>query len=179
MKSKPPTLVVVAATPALNGLGPSPSPLVLTRIVAGPSPPVEVSQACTTAPPGEMARSPKLQPVVFGIVKVAMKAPMLAVPRPVTGAPRATIWSLWFQTIQTCPAPTATVGWSTLAGPNVIRFVNVNPPSVLRMVSMFWRLLLIYVMKRFPKVSHASVGSQQAGGPSPAVPLAIVFEGSG
>jgi len=32
---------------------------------------------------------------------------------------------------------TTTVGWSTLAGPNVARLVNVAPPSVLRRVTMF------------------------------------------
>src|SRR5574341_90747 len=101
MKSKPPTFVVVAATPALNGLGPSPSALVLTRIVAGPSPPVGVWQACTTAPPGEMAISPKLQLAVFGMFCIGPNAPTLAAPRPVTAAPRATIWLAWFQTTQT------------------------------------------------------------------------------
>src|SRR5262245_23876724 len=91
MKSKPPTFVVVAATAAPKGLGPSPSAFVLTKIVAGPCPPVGFWQACTTAPLGPIATSPKLQPAVPGMVCNAPKPPILARPRPVTAAPRATI----------------------------------------------------------------------------------------
>ena len=104
-----------------------------------------VSHACTTTPDGAMAMSPKLHPpVVPGLDCIAPKAPMPAGPSPVTAAPRARIWPLWFQTIQTATgAPGAVVfaatmvGWSTLAGPNVVRFANVAPLSVLRRVMMF------------------------------------------
>ncbi len=87
----PPTLVVVAVMAAPKGLGPSPSALMLTKSEAGPTPPVGVSHTCTTAPPGEMATSPKLQFAVPGISCSALNAPTLATPRPVTAAPRVTI----------------------------------------------------------------------------------------
>lgn len=127
-----------------------------------------------------MATSPKLQFAVPGIAWSGPKGPMT--PKLVTAAPRATIEPLWFQTIQTAtPAVVSaatTVGWSTLPA-NEARFVNVAPPSVLRRVTMAFTELLMYVMKRFPYLSQAKLGSQQACGPSDGLPLAMVFEGSG
>ena len=116
-------------------------------------------------PVGEIATSPKLLPVDCSGVNAPTS------PNPVTAAPRPTMAPLLFQTISTATgAPTwvvlatTTVGWSTLPA-KVARFVNVAPPSVLRMVSMVLTEALMYVMNRFPNVSQARVGSQHAAGP--------------
>jgi hypothetical protein len=141
-------------------------------------------QDWTTTPARETPMSPKLQPPVPGAVSRAVKAP--TAPSPVTGAPRATMDPLWFQTTHTATgAPGAvvgtatTVGWSTLPV-NDARSEKVAPPSVLRMVTIAFTEALMYVMNRLPKVSQASVGSQHADGPWPGSPSTIVLSaGSG
>src|SRR5690242_20425735 len=115
MKSNPPTLVVVAVMVGPKLPGPRPSASMLTRIVAGPCPPVGASHACTTTPVGAIAISPKLQPLVPGIVCSGPK-PVTA-PSPVTADPRATIWPLWFHTTHTATgAPGAVVFAETIVG---------------------------------------------------------------
>src|SRR6185436_7650444 len=146
------------------------------------SPPLGV-QDWTMVPVGPMATSPKLQPLL-PVDWRGVNAPIA--PKPVTAAPRPTMAPLLFQMISTATgAPgwvvlaTTTVGWSTLPE-KVARFVNVAPPSVLRIVSIVLTEALMYVMNRFPKVSQANVGSQHADGPWPGSPSTIVLStGSG
>src|SRR5437667_2955143 len=168
MKSKPPTLVVAATTGPIQPPAPRPSVSVQTLMFPPIWPPLG-PQTCTTTPVGAIATSPKLQPPLPGAVVRGTNAP--TAPSPVTGAPRPTIEPLWFQMTHTATgAPGAvvlaatTVGWSTLPA-KVARFVNVAPPSVLRMVSIVFTEALMYVMNRLPKVSQARVGSQHAAGP--------------
>src|SRR3954469_23214132 len=84
--------------------------------------------------PGPTAIPPKL-PVPDGIACCAPNGPQA--PRPVTGAPRATILPPEFQSPQTLPLPTAIDGWSTLPVPAVTGALNVTPPSVLNM-TLIW-----------------------------------------
>src|SRR5436190_5372032 len=110
IKSKPPTLV--AETVMLGPKPPAPKPSVstLAKIVAGPCPPVGFSYVTMTLPPfgpGPTAIPPKL-PVADGIACCGLKGPQT--PRPVTGAPRATMLPLEFQSTQTLPLPTAIDG---------------------------------------------------------------------
>src|SRR6266545_6746562 len=109
--------------------------------------------------PGPTAIPPKL-PVAEGIACCALKGPQ--VPRPVTGAPRATILPLWFQSTHTLPLPTAIEGWSTLPVPAVTGALNVTPPSVLKITLIWLTLLLMYTMNRLPNVSKAAWASQHA-----------------
>src|ERR1700755_1753410 len=89
--------------------------------------------------PGPTAIPPKL-PDPDGIVCSGLKGPQA--PRPVTGAPRATILPLEFQSTHTLPWPTAIDGWSTLPVPTVNGAVNVTPPSVLN-ITLIWLTLLL------------------------------------
>src|SRR2546423_14240910 len=84
--------------------------------------------------PGPTAIPPKL-PVADGIVCSALNGPQT--PKPVTGAPRATILPPEFQSTHTLPLPTAIEGWSTLPVPAVTGALNVAPPSVLQM-TLIW-----------------------------------------
>ena len=68
--------------------------------------------------PGPTAIPPKL-PLADGIACCALNGPQT--PRPVTGAPRATILPPEFQSTHTLPLPTAIDGWSTLPVPTVTR----------------------------------------------------------
>jgi hypothetical protein len=52
--------------------------------------------------------------------------------------------------------------------------VKVAPPSTLSSVVTPFTGLLRYDRNRLPNVSHANVGSQQASGPCPASPSAMV-----
>src|SRR5947208_10118037 len=115
--------------------------------------------------PGPTAIPPKL-PVAEGIACCALNGPQ--VPRPVTGAPRATMLPLWFQSTHTLPLPTAIDGWSTLPVPAVTGALNVAPPSVLKITLTWVTLLLRYTRKRLPNVSQAACPSQHA------TPVAIV-----
>src|SRR5947208_5699265 len=115
--------------------------------------------------PGPTAIPPKL-PVAEGIACCALNGPQ--VPRPVTGAPRATMLPLWFQSTHTLPLPTAIDGWSTLPVPAVTGALNVAPPSVLKITLTWVTLLLRYTRKRLPNVSQAAWPSQHA------TPVAIV-----
>src|SRR5882762_7462572 len=115
--------------------------------------------------PGPTAIPPKL-PVADGIACCALNGPQ--VPRPVTGAPRATILPLWFQSTHTLPLPTAIEGWSMLPVPAVTGALNVAPPSVLKITLIWSRLLLMYTRNRLPNVSQAACPSQHA------TPVAIV-----
>ena len=89
--------------------------------------------------PGPTAIPPKL-PLADGIVCCALNGPQA--PRPVTGAPRATILPLEFQSTHTLPLPTAIEGWSTLPVPAVTGALNVAPPSVLK-ITLIWLTLLL------------------------------------
>src|ERR1700750_436244 len=109
--------------------------------------------------PGPTAIPPKL-PEADGIVCCALNGPN--VPSPVTGAPRATILPLEFQSTQTLPLPTAIDGWSTLPVPTVRGALNVAPPSVLTITLIWSTLLLMYTRNKFPNVSHAACPSQHA-----------------
>src|SRR5436190_1102495 len=115
--------------------------------------------------PGPTAIPPKL-PVADGIACCALNGPH--VPRPVTGAPRATILPFWFQSTHTLPLPTAIEGWSMLPVPAVTGALNVAPPSVLKITLIWSRLLLMYTRNRLPNVSQAACPSQHA------TPVAIV-----
>src|SRR5436190_13536800 len=84
--------------------------------------------------PGPTAIPPKL-PLADGIDCCAPNGPQ--VPRPVTGAPRATILPPEFQSTHTLPLPTAIDGWSTLPVPAVTGAPNVTPPSVLN-ITLIW-----------------------------------------
>src|SRR4029077_3027764 len=115
--------------------------------------------------PGPTAIPPKL-PLADGIVCSALNGPQ--VPRPVTGAPRATILPPEFQSTHTLPLPTAMEGWSTLPVPAVTGALNVAPPSVLKITLIWLTLLLMYTRNRLPNVSQAACPSQHA------TPVAIV-----
>src|SRR5882724_3183437 len=115
--------------------------------------------------PGPTAIPPKL-PVADGIACCALNGPQ--VPRPVTGAPRATILPLEFQSTHTLPLPTAIEGWSTLPLPAVTGALNVTPPSVLKITLIWLTLLLMYTRNRLPNGSQAACPSQHA------TPVAIV-----
>src|SRR5262249_39579050 len=91
--------------------------------------------------PGPTAIPPKL-PVADGIVCCALNGPQT--PRPVTGAPRATMFPFAFQSTQTLPLPTAIEGWSTLPLPAVTGALNVTPPSVLK-ITFTWSTLSLKV----------------------------------
>src|SRR4030095_10428979 len=84
--------------------------------------------------PGPTAIPPKL-PVADGIVCTALNGPQT--PRPVTGAPHATILPLWFQSTHMLPLLTAIEGWSMLPVPAVTGALNVTPPSVLK-ITLIW-----------------------------------------
>src|SRR5437763_7866203 len=109
---------------------------------------------------------PPTRPVADGIACCALNGPQ--VPRPVTGAPRATIFPFWFQSTQTLPLPTAIEGWSMLPVPAVTGAPNVTPPSVLKITFTWVTLLLRYARNRLPNVSQAACPSQHA------TPVAIV-----
>src|SRR5213083_1093822 len=109
--------------------------------------------------PGPTAIPPKL-PVADGIACCTLNGPQT--PRPVTGAPRATILPLRFQSTHRLPLPTAMDGWSTLPVPAVTGALNVTPPSVLRITLIWFTLWLIYTRNRLPKLSKAAWPSQQA-----------------
>src|SRR5436190_4296910 len=109
--------------------------------------------------PGPTAIPPKL-PVADGIACCALNGPQT--PRPVTGAPRATIFPFWFQSTQTLPLPTAIEGWSMLPVPAVTGAPNVTPPSVLKITFTWVTLLLRYTRNRLPNVSQAACPSQHA-----------------
>src|SRR6266481_3191416 len=115
--------------------------------------------------PGPTAIPPKL-PVAEGIACCALNGPKT--PRPVTGAPRATILPLWFQSTHTLPLPTAIEGWSMLPVPTVSGALNVAPPSVLKITLIWSTLALMYTRNRLPNVSQAACPSQHA------TPVAIV-----
>src|SRR5437667_8648810 len=115
--------------------------------------------------PGPTAIPPKL-PVADGIACCALNGPKT--PRPVTGAPRATILPLWFQSTHTLPLPTAIEGWSMLPVPTVSGALNVAPPSVLKITLIWSTLALMYTRNRLPNVSQAACPSQHA------TPVAIV-----
>src|SRR6266567_9515348 len=115
--------------------------------------------------PGPTAIPPKL-PVADGIVCSALNGPQT--PRPVTGAPRATILPLWFQSTHTLPLPTAIEGWSMLPVPTVSGGLNVAPPSVLKITLIWLTLALMYTRNRLPNVSQTACPSQHA------TPVAIV-----
>src|SRR5436190_22547735 len=115
--------------------------------------------------PGPTAIPPKL-PVADGIACCALNGPK--VPRPVTGAPRATILPPWFQSTHTLPLPTAIEGWSMLPVPTVKGALNVAPPSVLKITLIWSTLALMYTRNRLPNVSQAACPSQHA------TPVAIV-----
>src|SRR5437762_9721867 len=89
--------------------------------------------------PGPTAIPPKL-PAADGIACCALNGPQT--PRPVTGAPRATMLPLEFQSTQTLPLPTAMEGWSILLVPAVTGALNVTPPSVLK-ITLIWLTLLL------------------------------------
>src|SRR5262245_16045288 len=116
--------------------------------------------------PGPTAIPPKL-PVAAGIACSALNGPQ--VPRPVTGAPRATILPFAFQSTHTLPLPTAIEGWSTLPVPAVTGALNVTPPSVLKITFTWLTLSLRYTRNRLPNVSQAACPSQHAT-PVPIVP---------
>src|SRR5438034_2561902 len=109
--------------------------------------------------PGPTAIPPKL-PVADGIACCALNGPQT--PRPVTGAPRATMLPFWFQSTQTLPLPTAIEGWSMLPVPAVTGAPNVTPPSVLKITFTWVTLLLRYTRNRLPNVSQAACPSQHA-----------------
>src|SRR5437868_5067935 len=109
--------------------------------------------------PGPTAIPPKL-PVADGIVCSALNGPQT--PRPVTGAPRATIFPLRFQSTHTLPLPTAIEGWSTLPTPTVVGAPKVAPPSVLRITLIWFTPELMYTMNRLPNESKTACPSQQA-----------------
>src|SRR5438034_5848690 len=115
--------------------------------------------------PGPTAIPPKL-PVADGIACCALNGPKT--PRPVTGAPRATMLPLWFQSTHTLPLPTAIEGWSMLPVPTVKGALNVAPPSVLKITLIWSTLALMYTRNRLPNVSQAACPSQHA------TPVAIV-----
>src|SRR6478672_932476 len=115
--------------------------------------------------PGPTAIPPKL-PLAEGIACCALNGPQA--PRPVTGAPRATILPPEFQSTHTLPLPTAIEGWSTLPVPAVTGALNVAPPSVLKITLIWFTLLLMYTKNRLPNVSQAACPSQHA------TPVAIV-----
>src|SRR3954449_5758590 len=115
--------------------------------------------------PGPTAMPPKL-PCAVGIVCCALNGPKA--PRPVTGAPRATMLPLEFQSTHTLPLPTAIDGWSTLPVPTVNGAPNVAPPSVLKITFIWLTLALMYTRNRLPNVSQAACPSQHA------TPVAIV-----
>jgi hypothetical protein len=109
----------------------------LIRILPlGPWPPLG-PQTCTTAwgATGDVARSPKLQPLVVAAVCSATNVPTFATPRPLTAAPRATMLPDWFHTIQTVPSWATIEGWSTLPL-NEARLAQLAPPSRLSLVTM-------------------------------------------
>src|ERR1044072_5991003 len=89
--------------------------------------------------PGPTAIPPK-RPLAEGIDCCAANGPH--VPRPVTGAPRATILPLEFQSTQTLPFPTAIEGGSTLPVPTGKGALKVIPPSVL-LITLIWLTLLL------------------------------------
>ena len=89
--------------------------------------------------PGPTAIPPKL-PVADGIACCALNGPQT--PRPVTGAPRATMLPLEFQSTHTLPLPTAMEGWSMLPVPAVTGALNVMPPSMLR-ITLIWLTLAL------------------------------------
>src|SRR5437762_13983943 len=96
----------------------------------------------TLPPPGpDPAAIPAKLPVADGIVCSALNGPQT--PRPVTGAPRATILPPWFQSTHTLPLPTAIDGWSTLPVPAGTGAPNVTPPSVLKITLIWLTPLLI------------------------------------
>src|SRR5947207_10798194 len=109
--------------------------------------------------PGPTAIPPKL-PVADGIACCALNGPQ--VPRPVTGAPRATIFPFAFQSTHTLPLPTAIEGWSTLPVPAVTGALKVTPPSVLKITLTWVTLLLRYTRNRLPNASQAACPSQHA-----------------
>src|SRR5437762_4885814 len=115
--------------------------------------------------PGPTAIPPKL-PVADGIACCALNGPKT--PRPVTGAPRATILPLWFQSTHTLPLPTAIEGWSMLPVPTVSGALNVAPPSVLKITLIWLTLALMYTRNKLPNVSKTACPSQHA------TPVAIV-----
>src|SRR6266571_6312841 len=115
--------------------------------------------------PGPTAIPPKL-PFADGIACCALNGPQA--PRPVTGAPRATMLPLWFQSTHTLPLPTAIEGWSMLPVPTVSGALNVAPPSVLKITLIWSTLALMYTRNRLPNVSQAACPSQHA------TPVAIV-----
>src|SRR5207237_7497994 len=89
--------------------------------------------------PGPTGIPPTL-PFADGIACCALNGPQT--PRLVTGAPRATILPLWFQSTHTLPLPTAIEGWSMLPVPTVSGALNVTPPSVLK-ITLIWLTLLL------------------------------------
>src|SRR6266403_2252281 len=89
--------------------------------------------------PGPTAIPPKL-PAADGIDCCALNGPQT--PRPVTGAPRATMLPLEFQSTHTLPLPTAMEGWSMLPVAAVTGAANVMPPSVLR-ITLTWLTLAL------------------------------------
>src|SRR5262249_35205465 len=115
--------------------------------------------------PGPTAIPPKL-PVADGIVCCALNGPQT--PRPVTGAPRATMFPFAFQSTQTLPLPTAIGVGSPRPLPAVTGPLNVTPPSVLKITFTWSTLSLRYTRNRLPKVSQAACPSQHA------TPVAIV-----
>src|SRR5947208_4541372 len=115
--------------------------------------------------PGPTPIPPHL-PVADGIVCSALNGPQP--PRPVTGAPRATILPLWFPSTHTLPLPTAIEGWSMLPVPTVSGALNVTPPSVLRITLIWLTLALMYTRNKLPNVSKTACPSQHA------TPVAIV-----
>src|SRR5437764_7736877 len=115
--------------------------------------------------PGPTAITPKL-PLADGIACCALNGPKT--PRPVTGAPRATILPLWFQSTHTLPLPTAIEGWSMLPVPTVSGALNVAPPSVLKITLIWLTLALMYTRNKLPNVSKTACPSQHA------TPVAIV-----
>src|SRR3954468_15760147 len=109
--------------------------------------------------PGPTAMPPKL-PVAEGIACCALNGPQT--PRPVTGAPRATMLPLEFQSTQTLPLPTAIEGWSTLPVPAVTGALNVAPPSVLKITLIWLTAALMYTRNKLPNESQAACPSQHA-----------------
>src|ERR1051325_1065356 len=109
--------------------------------------------------PGPTAIPPKL-PLAEGIDCCAANGPKT--PRPVTGAPRATMLPFWFQSTHTLPLPTAIDGWSMLPVPTVSGEPNVAPPSVLTITLIWFTVLLMYTRNKLPKLSHAAWPSQHA-----------------
>src|SRR6059058_4161095 len=108
--------------------------------------------------PGPTAIPPKL-PDADGIACCGLNGPQ--VPRPVTGAPRATMLPLIFQSTQRLPLPAAIDGWSTLPEPAVTGPLKVAPPSVLRMM-LIRSVALMYTRNRLPNESKVAWPSQQA-----------------